>query len=131
MRIVPTQAIAMARATLGSLMTDTCIQHRPTVERQGAATVPVYDVDGRDPIIATDVPCRVELVTDKPEGSAQLVNLERFEDVTHNVFFRYDQDVKAGDWIELAGDEDELQIIAVSTLQTEGYLLQAVAKEHG
>lgn len=131
MDFVPPQAIAMARSTLGSLMTDRCIQHRPQTQRKGAATVPVFDVDGRDPVIATDVPCRVELIDQNPDGSPRLVDQERFEDVTHNVFFRYDQDVQAGDWIELAGDEDALQLVAVSNLQTDGYLLQAIAKEHG
>lgn len=131
MRAIPTQAIARARTHMGGLLTDTCTVYRPaTIRGTSGGTKPVK-VDDKDPVVNDNVPVRVELMEADPSGSLPQAERENYVDASHNVYFRFDADVTEGDWIDVDGRNVQLNIVSISDQQTDGYLLQANAREHG
>lgn len=125
-RLVPTQSIAAARRTLEGVLVDSC-----TVKRQARTQGATGAVKrGTPSTIATGVPCRVEFRAETPDDTARMADAVRYQDATHNVFFRFDADVQEGDNLELANGA-ALEVEGVGDRQTEAFLLQAICKEIG
>lgn len=112
------------------VLSDTCTVRRPTFERTSTGATKPVKVGGLDPLIASAVPCRVELIDQDPSDQRLLTEAERHEAATHNVFFRHDANVQEGDTIEVTGaTAGVLRVVGLSDRQTDGYLLQANARE--
>lgn len=122
---IPPQAIAGARRQLEALLVATC-----TITSYATTTSASGATKRGTATTTADVPCRVELRDQEPDGRVDQSDNERFGDASWVVFLPHTTVVDEGDTIDVDDAPDPvLVVVGVSDRQTDSFLLQAFCKE--